>query len=315
MAVGLVKAFGRYYDQILLVGDPLFFKRLTDHALEAGVDWHQHRVHAIVGEEIFGEHFRSYLGARLGSNLETFDGGYIMSSFGVGELGLHLGYETRTTIALRRAAHARPEFARELLGADTPAGDPLPMLFAFNPRRTFIEVCEPDQTGYGLMTTSMLEPERRLPLLRYQTGDIVALVDPDRAAVLAREHGIELPGPIPPALFALRGRDSEALPDGSHVGVHKDAAYSDPAVADRLTGAVRLIVEGRQITMHVQLVPGAEPTDDIAARLRARLGDTGVVVWPYAQFPFGMTLDYERKFACYVPGETAPARAPEPRRG
>ena len=41
-----------------------------------------------------------------------------MSSFGVGELGLHLCYETRATIALRRALVQHPAFARELLGID-----------------------------------------------------------------------------------------------------------------------------------------------------------------------------------------------------
>jgi hypothetical protein len=28
------------------------------------------------------------------------------------------------------------------------------------------------------------------------------------------------------------------------------------------------------------------------------------VFWPFAQFPFGMTLDYVRPFPSYVPGES-----------
>ena len=31
-----------------------------------------------------------------------------------------------------------------------------------------------------------------------------------------------------------------------------------------------------------------------------------LVLWPYARFPFGMSLDYERKFVHYVPGEQDP---------
>ena len=31
-----------------------------------------------------------------------------------------------------------------------------------------------------------------------------------------------------------------------------------------------------------------------------------LVLWPYARFPFGMCLDYERKFSHYVPGEMNP---------
>ena len=55
----------------------------------------------------------------------------------------------------------------------------LPMIFTFNPLRTFIEVVDPDGNGYGAMTTSMLDPDRTVPLLRYQTGDIVRLLDRD----------------------------------------------------------------------------------------------------------------------------------------
>ena len=32
------------------------------------------------------------------------------------------------------------------------------MIFSFNPLRTFIEVVDPDDDGYGRMTTSMLDP-------------------------------------------------------------------------------------------------------------------------------------------------------------
>ena len=51
------------------------------------------------------------------------------------------------------------------------------MIFSFNPLRTFIEVVDPDVDGYGRMTTSMLDPDATLPLLRYQTGDVVRLLD------------------------------------------------------------------------------------------------------------------------------------------
>jgi phenylacetate-CoA ligase len=66
MAVALVKAFGADYDQIVLIGDPLFMKRLTDYALEQGLDWRRYRMNAVLGEETFGEHFRHYLERMLG---------------------------------------------------------------------------------------------------------------------------------------------------------------------------------------------------------------------------------------------------------
>jgi phenylacetate-CoA ligase len=307
MVVGLVQAFGSYYDQLLLVTDPLFLKRLTDHAAQVGLDWHRYRVNVCIAEEIFGEHFRTHVSGCLGTDVWRPDRGRILSSFGVGELGLYLGYETQTTIALRRAAHANPELARDLFAAQTSVGQPLPMLFAFDPQRTFLEIVDPDTMGYGRMTISMLEPDRSVPLLRYQAGDIAALLDAERVAELAVRHGLELPGPVPAQLFALRGRVAEALPNGAHVGVYKDALYATPRVATSVTGAVRVIADGERCTMHVQLGPSVHPTRDLEAQLRDCLPQPSrrdhIVLWPYARFPFGMTLDYERKFAYYVPGE------------
>jgi phenylacetate-CoA ligase len=70
MAVALVETFGHHYEQIVLCGDPLFIKRFTDYARERGVDWSRYRINAVLGEEIFGEHFRGYIAACLGLNLD-----------------------------------------------------------------------------------------------------------------------------------------------------------------------------------------------------------------------------------------------------
>jgi phenylacetate-coenzyme A ligase PaaK-like adenylate-forming protein len=306
MAVALVQTFGDRYQQIVLVGDPLFMKRLTDHAIERAVDWRRHRINVILGEEVFGEHFRSYVAQCLGLDLERPADGYIMSSLGVAELGLHLGFETPATIALRRRAVGHAAFARDLLGRDSRTGLCLPVLFAFNPQRTFIEIIDPDVHGYGKMAVSMLDPDRSVPLLRYQTGDVARLLDRDHVDAMVRRHRVQV-GEVPVALLALQGRDREALPNGSQVGFYKDALYANHQIARCLTGALRLIFAGRQCTMHVQLVKGQAPD---AAMERALLREMAfdvrparLVLWPYAAFPFGMGLDYERKFSHFVPGE------------
>lgn len=308
MALGLVQAFGGHYDQILLVGDPLFLKRLTDRAIRDGVDWTRYRVNVVIGEEIFGEHFRNYMAASLGLDVARPQNGYIMSSFGVGELGLHLCYETPATIAVRRAAFSDPELAREVLatrGEETP-----PMLFAFNPLRTFIEIAEPDLGGYGRMTISILDDEAPLPLLRYQTGDVARLLDAADVADAVARRGVVLPSDLPPMLLALKGRDEDALPNGSHVSVYKDALYADPLIARRLSGAFRLIFSGTTCTMHVQQTAGDAPDAALEQALLRLIPDPArplrLVLWPCARFPFGMSLDYERKFSHYVPGEPNP---------
>jgi phenylacetate-CoA ligase len=304
MATALISAFGSHYEQIVIVTDPLFVRRLLDYASERGVDWRRYRLGIIVGEEIFGERFRAYVASRLGLDVEQPDRGYIMSSFGAGELGLHLCFETPATIALRRAAARDASLARELFGGFTV----LPMVLAYNPNRTWIEAVDSDSSGYGRMTISMLDTELPVPLLRYQTGDVVRLLNSRRIAQELARRGVTLPGVLPDTMLALAGRDEDVLPGGSHVGVYKDALYVDPFVADRLTGAFRIgFLESGLITVHVQLVRGVDTDAGFENRLREALGmphHAGrVVVSRYDAFPYGMGLDYERKFAYYVPSD------------
>lgn len=306
MVVALVKAFGAQYDQILLTADPLFMKRLTDYSAEQGMDWRRHRVQVVLGEEIFGEHFRGYLASCLGLDMDKPERGTILSSFGVGELGLHLCYETQATIDLRRATSKNPELARDLLGV-LHAGEVLPTILAFNPSRTFIEIVDPDSTGYGRLTVSMLDMELPIPLLRYQSGDVARLLDASTVAGILRRHGVAVSPNIPSSLIALRGRAKEAMPNGSHVGVYKDALFADHDVAREVTGAFRVIASENGCTMHVQLVPPGVATESLERRLLQAIPERArpdnLALWPYSRFPFGMTVDYERKFAYYVAGE------------
>jgi phenylacetate-CoA ligase len=309
MALALVERFAHHYEQIVLVGDPLFLKRLTDYSRDRGFDWTGHRVNVIVGEEMFGERFRGYLASCLGLNPEQPDGGFIMSSFGVGELGLHLCYETTSTIALRRAMLVNPAFACDLAGEDAGRTGP-PAVLNFDPLRTFIEVLDRDEAGYGRMTVSMLDPSRTVPLLRYQTGDIVRLLDRTTVEASVKRHGITIPGELPEAMLALRGRESDRLPNGWHTGLYKDALYANHQAARYLTGAFRIICSERLTEMHVQLGPLQPARTSIERAILASMAPAmrpqRLELWRYEQFPFGMRLDYERKFCHFVRGEMAP---------
>jgi phenylacetate-CoA ligase len=310
MALALVERFGSHYDQVVLVGDPLFLKRLTDYSRDRGFDWTRYRVNVVIGEEIFGERFRGYLASCLGLNAARPDRGYIMSSFGVGELGLHLCYETPATIALRRAALVNPALARDLAGADAGRSAP-PTMLSFDPQRTFIEVLDADEAGYGRMTVSMLDPSRTVPLLRYQTGDVVRLLDRTAIEATLKRHGVVLHSELPDALLALRGREGDRLPNGWHVGLYKDALYANHQAARYLTGAFRVICAEGRTEMHVQLGP-SQPSRRFIERAILEAIVPGMrperlVLWPYEQFPFGMRLDYERKFTHFVRGERPPS--------
>jgi phenylacetate-CoA ligase len=242
-----------------------------------------------------------------------------MSSFGVGELGLHLCHETPATISLRRAAFNNPSFARDLLGIGKDEGMPLPMIFSFDPLRTFIEVIDPDVSGYGRLTMSMLDLTRMVPLLRYQTGDIVRLLDHAQVVEVALRHGVTLPVNLSRTLLALRGREHEVLPNGSHVALYKDALYADHRIARQLTGAFRATFSGARCTMHIQLAASQTPHDadldrGILQSIPSQVRPEALVLWVYEQFPYGMSLDYERKSSHYDVAEQDAGATEQPAR-
>jgi hypothetical protein len=98
---------------------------------------------------------------------------------------------------------------------------------------------------------------------------------------------------------------NEHLPNGSHTGLYKDALYADSSLAKHLTGAFRLVFTGGGCEMHVQLNSPGTPEALLEQALRRAippfLQPESLVLWPYGRFPFGMGLDYERKFTYYVP--------------
>lgn len=306
MACAIVKQAGSLFEQIVLCGDPLFLKRLCDYSEAADVDWSRHRMHVIVGEETFSEAFRDYLGAVLHVDPDAMDGGLIGSSMGVGELGLNLFNETRETVALRRACLADPELLKQLTGVDT-AVSPAPTFLVFNPLRSFVEVINRDAEGVGDLVVTVMDETTPVPLMRYATGDRMQLL----ARSALREAAQRVPGglrlPAAP-MMALHGRAKDRLPGGGHVDLFKEAVYRDSEVARHLTGAHRIIPEGQCVRWEVQAVRGTEvDLASLALRLKAEVvsrlagRELAVSVLDYDAFPYGKTIDYERKFVYWVP--------------
>lgn len=302
MVVALVDQFAKHYDQLILVTDPLFCKRILDHAREVGLCWDGQRVHAVLGEETFGEAYRTYIAQRLGQDPEDWDRGFVGSSMGVAELGLNLFFETRETVRLRQLASRQPQILQPALGR-WPGHTP-PLLFVHDPLRIFVEIDEPDAEGFGGLTLSTLDPSLVLPLLRYRTGDRAKVIDRTALANALRAAGLgeDFLPPLP--MIAVAGRMRDCLPDGRTLLDVKDALYRYPRLADQLSGALRIEPGDGQTAchVHVQLAAG---WDGDETELRSELSDclpkplSGqadvIQVWRNADFPFAQRLDYERK--------------------
>lgn len=302
MALALLDRVGPSYEQHIVVADPLFAKRLLDEArrLRRSLE----RAHFILGEETFGENFRDFVARSAGIRLDDPQSRLVLSSMGVGELGLNLFFETRATVALRRRARADARLRHVLYGPDV-AGH-TPGLFALNPLRTFVEILEPDANGFGRLVITMLG-DQLVPLPRYDTGDRARLIrrealGPDAASL-----------PDEAVVLAVAGRDKDALPFGLHLSHFKEALYADPVIAEHLTGAFHLEPEAAGLRWHVQT---RSEHDEVRLALeRAAPPSTTVQLWGPDQFPWATTLDYERKLTPWRGPTSAHAPAQRSRGG
>jgi len=297
MAVGLVRAFGQHYAQIILVGETGFIKHLLELGAQAGVDWKRFLVHVIVGEEPLAENGRKYLEHLLGSSFRETKG-IIVSSMGVGEIGLNLFFEAppgTALISLRRWLHENPAQREAILGAS----DWVPCLFTYDPRRIFVEF---DAAGRLVLTT--LDPGLRLPLIRYATGDhgrFIRVPAELRPALEAAGISWELLQAVP--IVAIEGRGSHALAGQLPVYPEavKEGIYHDLTLAALTTVNFRLVSGPERARVRIQLSPGVKPDAELPQKFKVAISHyvrapLDVTCEAYESFGDGMTLDYERKF-------------------
>jgi phenylacetate-CoA ligase len=294
MACSILRDLGRRFDQTLLCTDPLFIRRLLDEGRDAGIDWQALNTSVIMGEEVLVESQRGYIASRMGIDLDNDAQRMIASSFGVGELGLNLLFETRETIRMCRSMRTN----RLHYGACQ--SDTAPSIFCFNPLRCHIEVLNPGDDGFGELCFTMLERNSLIPLPRYASGDLGRLASHDEIKSMA--VFASTPTPWLPVIF-LRGRISDRPSDMPSVECIKELVYSETALADQLTGAFQLSrCERGTINLALQAASNAaaNSTDlhDHLIRLAQLWGLMPMTMQlvPPASFPCRPVLDYERKF-------------------
>lgn len=296
MACAILRDIGPRFEQTLLCTDPLFIRRVLDEGRAAGVDWAALNTSVIVGEECLVEAQRDHIAHAMGMDPECDPHRMVGSSFGVGELGLNLLFETRETLRIRRAARRVPALAALLTGAADSGA--LPTVFCYSPHRLFVEVIDPDEHGFGELCLTLLSRRAVIPLPRFATGDVARLLG--RAEVAQAAH---LAGVAPPWLpvVLVSGRRSDRSGSGPSVEEVKELIYADSADANLLSGAFRmdLDAQGRGTILVQALAAATADAGDCQARLAERAAGMGwtaqlAVVAP-ADFPGRPMLDYERK--------------------
>jgi phenylacetate-CoA ligase len=298
MACSILRDVGPQFEQTLLCTDPIFIRRILGEARAAGVNWQALNTSVILGEEMLVEAQRDYLAARMGIDIDQDPSRLIGSSFGVGELGLNLLFETRETIRLRRAMRANTELSTLLCGSTTNGS--MPSVFCYNPLRTYIEILNAGPDGFGELCITMLDANAVIPLPRYTTGDLGRLVSQAELKQAHKTTGAALPW-LP--VIAVKGRIKDRVIGMPSVETIKEVLYSDHAIADHLTGAFRLSTsESGGVVLSLQAIAStAACPPDMHARVKELLASRGLervelsILSPNT-FPCRPVLDFERKF-------------------
>ena len=302
MVFALVQKFAVDFDQILIVAEGSFAKKILEDGADLhGIDWKKLPVSLIVGEEGIAENYRDYVAGLLGIADPTRAGGkLVMSSMGVAELDLNIFHETPDTIAIRRLAHRDPALRRALFGDDTTV---CPMFFVYYPQRCYVEELPTGKTEPELVI-SMLSAEMKIPLLRYRSGDLGRIFEPEQVTEILAGFGHMMKPDLRLPFVAVYGRGQTVAERNGTLSPEevKEAIYAEPEIAGRVTGNFRLnpTTDG-PIDIVLQLRAGKTAPTNASARLASALKAISAVpvaprFLPFDGFPYNMQVDWERKF-------------------
>ncbi len=311
--LALIDKLAGEFEQFVLLGEAPFLKKVIEDGAAAGVPWHDLVVHLVTGGEYVPENWRTYLGHLLDIDFDNPDRGMIGLNMGLSELSLSLFSETPQTLRIRRAAQSDPRLRHALFGDGI---EVCPEVMQYFPGQIHVEAL-PGPSAAPELVVSMLDPRRRIPLIRYNTGDAAWTMDYRRLEAILAQHdyGHLLPELHLPVAFIWGRRRLVPLPAGGHVSPVevKEALYKDFDIAGALTGNFTILTEDDCGRVLVQLKPGVSPAWESEQRLAEILSEyvrsrAEVKLVAYEQFPHGLEHNYEKKNH-YVAGATEEERS------
>jgi len=297
--LALVRKLAGDFDQFIINGESPLLKKVIEDGVDMGIPWRDLTVHLVTGGEFIAENCRSYLGHLLGHDRDDPSRGTIGISMGLSELSVSIFSETFDTIRIRRAAQVDRQLRYAIFGEGT---EVCPELMPYFPQQTYLETV-PDASGTPQLIVSMLDPNRKIPLLRYNTHDMARLLSYGELCDILRKHGHENLSPedhLPVAIVYGRTPSTSGGVALVTPAAVKEALYGDFDLAGQVTGNFTITLEDGQPVVLVQMKPTCEATDDVTKRLGQSLktytpASPRIRALPYRDFPYGMEHNYERK--------------------
>ncbi|HBR15641.1 MAG TPA: hypothetical protein DD723_08935 [Candidatus Omnitrophica bacterium] len=288
------------FSQTIIIGDNYFIKNaLEEYSSHKNSPASSLRIHLILGGVYLPENLRGHLYHLLHIDENDPQTGSILSSMGISEFGLNLFFESPETARLRRLAQNEPTLRENLLDSTCPPY--LPMFFNYFPQAYFMEELE-----QKIVITS-LNPKSQLPLVRYNTqdtGKLLAYEDlKEKLEGFKDQDRNDLLPPFKSPLVLMYGKAEGLNINGAIIypQLIQEGIYQDFEAASQTTGNFRLSANDGQADIKIQLKKGLPINEALINKfqktaLRYLHKDISVTLSPYQDFPYGMELDYERKF-------------------
>ncbi len=282
-AISAIKAFSSSFDQLILLGEPLFIKKLIESGLNESVLWKHIPLFIIVGGEWTPESYTDYIERLIGP-------GRIFSSMGMAELGLNYFYETNETLLFRRVLFDDRSLLRTLFGNL----DFCPMIFAYNEKETYVESVNEQGNNFESILLTTLNPNRALPLIRYKSGDKGKVLSRDKINSVMKAAGhtpiFNKSGPPVLAHFGRGKRVANIYPE-----MVKEIIFKTSEIASTTTGNFRLSENDNALHLQIQLKEGIHSDFTLENKYSRTFSilPVEITLYPLEQFPY--SLDFERK--------------------
>jgi len=298
MACALMETFGQYHEQTIIVAETAFAKHLLEVGLQRGIDWAKSLVHMVIGGEMVAENARKYFETILDTAPGDTQRGLILCSMGSAEVGLNLFSEVpyqKSIILLRRALHEDQALRQEVLGTSTTT---VPAIFTYDPETIYVEFID------GQMVTTPLDAARRVPLIRYSSGDEGGFLEiPASARDALKSAGIDYDTLSQVPLVLVRGRGDFASAGKERVYPEevKEGIYHNAELCRFTTANFRLASGKTKATLRIQLAPGVESTRSLTNAFSKAVYHyvtcpLEITCQAYGPFGSGVGVDYERKY-------------------
>ncbi len=274
-AVELIQKVGHFYDQIILVGNPYFLRRVIDYGEKEGMDWKRANIRLLSSAEGFSEEWRDFMTEKLGSPGEAAKliNKRIVSVFGITETGGTFATETPLANLVRRLSWKDAKLRKALFGQE----ESLPYLFQYPPTEYFLE----SQNDELIISTLSAQP-----LVRFNTHDLGSPVGFKQVMTQLQKAGYDLDSllkdegysrkdilPLPFVYVFGRNKNCLKIQGVTFAAEDFQAYVSQGELIKTNTGNFKVQVAeaetgGERLHLTIELLDGIKPTAELKEKYR-----------------------------------------------